>query len=601
MRARRLVLALVLVIATSACAGRAWHSALEEDTAAAYHRFLLEHPDSKYSADAKAHLAFVRVRNKPSKRGFERFQKSFPDSALVDELRPYVEEVFFRRARSRGSAQAYRDFLEEFPDGRLAARARGNLAYLEADGFDGDTARLALFASRHPESDFAAEAERSVSGMELSRRTTFRRVALVVDVPDELAGADRLRRLFSERARATYERAGVSLVATDQPAEATLTITHREREARSEVEAGTMTEPSVIAETRLSLVARGDETPVFEDSIEFRIPVTERASGESALFHPRARTAYWSRDFFTPVASWNTSVATRQARPLTSSPVAVEMLGPRAVLLSGNGDLQIVDLSDPASPLVLGEYRRPHDHSEFTGVAARADGVATFGPDGIEIVSYAPKGLSRGRVYPRDQVGSIVALVVRPDGMISAGNRGLLWLPQDGSVQRLLPREVLGLDRRGDRLLFTDGTSLYVSSLELLKRGRVEAELRLGRGFRPGVVRARGSSAVVIGEPGLVWVDVSAPSRPRVLSRIDRSETGEVRDAAVVAGRLFLLGPRGLQVTDASGERIAESVDVAARQRLGATGRHVVLIGDQRLQVVDATPFAATRPAAAAR
>ena len=35
--------------------------------------------------------------------------------------------------------------------------------------------------------------------------------------------------------------------------------------------------------------------------------------------------------------------------------------------------------------------------------------------------------------------------------------------------------------------------------------------------------------------------------------------------------------------------------------RLGASGRHLVLIGDGRLQVVDATPFAATRPASPAR
>jgi hypothetical protein len=601
MRAHRLALVLVLAIATSACAGRAWRSAQAEDTAAAYHRFLLELPDSRYSADAKAHLAFVRVRSKPTKRGFERFQKKYPDSPLVEELRPHVEEVFFRRARSGGSAAAYRDFLADFPDGRLAARARGNLAYLEADGFDGDADRLAAFASRYPESDFAAEAERSASALALAGRAGFDRVALVLDVPAELPGADRLRRLFSERAHANYRRAGMTLVAQGQPADAILTIRHREQRVRTQLEAGQMTQPSVVAETTLRLVASGEAQPVFEDSIEFRIPVTELGPGESALFHPRAWTAYWERDFFTPVASWNTRVAARQAKQLASQPVAVEPLGPRAALLFGTGDLQIVDLSDPASPLVLGEYRRPRDHSEFSGIAARPDGLAIFGPDGIEIVSYAPKGLSRGRVHPRDQVGSIVALVVQPEGMLSAGNRGLLWLGDDGSVKRLIDRPVLGLDRRGDRLLFTDGTSLYVSSLPLLMQGRVEAELRLGRGFRPAVVRARGSSAVVIGDPGVVWVDVSTPSRPRVVSRIDRSETGEVRDAAVVAGRVFLLGPRGLQVTDRSGERVAESVDVDARDRLGAAGRHVVLVGDGRLQVVDATPFSAARPASAAR
>jgi hypothetical protein len=509
--------------------------------------------------------------------------------------------VFFRQARARGSAAAYRDFLADFPDGRLTQRAQGNLEYLQANGFDGDAARLAEFARSRPDSDFAAEAERTASGVDVRQRTAFRRVALVIDVQADLASADRLRRLFTERARAAYQRAGLTLVPAGQAAEATLEIEHRESRARTELEGGTMTQPSVVAETKLTLRIAGDGTPVFEDEIEFRIPITEVRAGESALLHPRARTDYWQRDFFTPVASWDTSRVTRQAKPLASSPVAVETLGSRAVLLSGNGDLQLVDLSDPASPLVLGEYRRPRDHSEFEGVVGLPDGLAIFGPDGIELISNVAEGLARSRVYPRDQVGSIVGLVGQPGGMVSAGNRGLLWLGDDGSVQPLLSRDVLGLASRGDRLLFTDGTSLYVSSLPLLRRGRVEAELRLGRGFRPAAVRASGASAIVMGEPGLVWVDVSTPSQPRVVARLDRTETGEVRDAAVVAGRVFLLGPRGLQVTDPSGERVTESVDVAARHRLGAAGRHVVLVGDGRLQVVDATPFGATRPASASK
>lgn len=601
MPARRLSLALILILATSACAGRAWRSAQAEDTAAAYHRYLLEYSDSQHADEAKARLAFVRLRTKPSLRGFERFRERFPDSPLVDELRIHVEEVFFRHARARGSVAGYREFLEGFPNGRFGARARGNLEYLEANGFDGDAQRLAHFVTRHPTSDFAAEAERSVAGVDLRSRTAFRSVALVVDVPSDLQGAERLQRLFSERAQRTYQAAGILLVPDAPDVEATLTITHRERRVGSELAGGTMTQTSVVAETSLSLVRRGDPSPVFQDTIEFRIPVTELSAGESALFHPRARTDYWNRDFFTPVASWNTSRAARQAKQLAEPPVAVEPLGTRAAVLYGSGDLQIVDLSDPASPQVLGEYRRARDLAKFSGVVGLPEGLGVFGPDGIEIVSFGAKGLSLARSYPRDQVGSIIGLVAQAGGLVAAGNRGLMWLAEDGSVQNLLPREVLGLDRRGDRLLFTDGTSLYASSLELLRQGRVESELRLGRGFRPGIVRANGASAVVIGEPGLVWVDVSRPAQLRVVSRLDRTETGEVRDAVVVAGRVFVLGPRGLQVSDESGERLADFVDVAARDRIATSGRHVVLIGDDRIQVVDATPFGGTRPAAPGR
>ena len=105
---------------------------------------------------------------------------------------------------------------------------------------------------------------------------------------------------------------------------------------------------------------------------------------------------------------------------------------------------------------------------------------------------------------------------------------------------------------------------------------------------------------MVLSESGLVWIDVSSPSRPRVVSRLATREVGAIQDATVLAGRLLLLGPRGLQVSDRSGERIVGSVDVGARHRLDASGRHVVLVGENQLQVVDISAFVARRPSAAA-
>jgi hypothetical protein len=150
-------------------------------------------------------------------------------------------------------------------------------------------------------------------------------------------------------------------------------------------------------------------------------------------------------------------------------------------------------------------------------------------------------------------------------------------------------------------VLFTNGFSLYVGTLPLLEAGRVEGELRMGRGFGPSRVRAAGSSVVVLGERGTAWVDISRPSQPRIRSRIGSTEVGEVHDAVVVGGRLFLLGARGLQVSDPSGEHIVNSADVQPLERLGAAGRHLVMVGDKSLQVVDATPFLSVSAAAAPR
>ena len=87
------------------------------------------------------------------------------------------------------------------------------------------------------------------------------------------------------------------------------------------------------------------------------------------------------------------------------------------------------------------------------------------------------------------------------------------------------------------------------------------------------------------------------------MSRIEALESGDVTDAVLLGGRIFLLGTRGLQVSDRSGERVVGSVDVRARAKLSGDGRHLALVGADGLQVVDATPFVsgAARPARATR
>lgn len=598
----------LLVLALCAgCSGRAWRAAVSEDTASAYHRYLRDHPDSTYAEQARARLALVRVRSKPTPAAFEKFRKQFPDSPFIEELRPHVEKAFFEQARAEGTSAAYARFLGEFPAGAHAARAEGNRAYLEARGFAGDLSRLAGFASEHPASDFAAEAERSVALVGLRGRTGFDQVGLVLDVPADVPSRDRLGRLFTERALEAYRRSGLRLVpvsgTTDprlQSLPARLTVSHRERHVRTELVEGRVSQPGMLAETTLTLSKHGQETPIWSETLSFRVPESEAVPGESILLHPRAWGQFWEQGFFAPIASWDTLQSVRAPRKLAKAPVAVEMVGSRAIVLFGDGDFQMLDLGDPESPALLGEYQRERDLAHFEGVVSLSGGVGVFGPDGIEIIAMDGPA-RRERAYSRSQVGSVVSLVALGDDLVAAGNRGLLLLAKDGSVKTLFPREVLGLERRGDRLLFTDGTSLYIAPLAVLQQGRVESELRLGRGFRPARVRLSGSSAIVLGDPGLVWVDVSTPSKPRLVSRMGTEEVGEIQDASVVGGRVFLVGPRGLQVSDRSGDRVVDSVDVAARHRIEVAGRHVVLIGEGQLQVVDASAFMKAAPAAPAR
>jgi hypothetical protein len=608
MQTRLSVALLLLVFCLSGCASSAWRAARASDTPSDYHRFLRQHGDSEYAAEARERLAMARVRSQPTREAFDAFLEAYPDSPLVAELRPYVEEQFFVQARARGTAAAYREFLLGFPNGTFASRARGNAEYLEQGGFGGRLSALSDFAERYPASDYAAEAQRSVAASELRRTTAFRRVGLLMDIPSGTPGADRLARVFAERAASAYQKAGLELVALSSledprlsTVSAYLGISHREQQVKTKVaQGGNVSQSGILARTSVTLAHLNDDEPIWSDTFEFRVPASEQRPGVSIVFGAGSAN-YWS-EFFVPVASWNTRHALREGQSFQKPAVAVAMAGSRAVVLFGDGDLEVLDVADPANPALIAEYRRARDLARFEGLTLAAGRVVTYGPDGIEIVRFGPQGLERAAVYGRDAVGSIVGVEAFGDELVAAGNRGLLWIgPSEQGLRRLVSQEIRGLSRLGERLLFTDGVSLHISTLPLLEARRTEGELRMGRGFGPSRVHAAGVSAVVMGDRGTAWVDVSAPSTPRLRSRVDAAEVGEVRDAVVVGGRLFLLGPRGLQVSDPSGERVVDSADVEAIQRLQAAGRHLVMVGDNSLQVVDTTPFFAADGAAAPR
>ncbi len=592
---------LAFVAVLTGCVGAAWRNARSEDTISAYHQFLKEHPDSSFSEEARARLELSRLRLRPTRAGFDEFRKKYGSPELVSELRPYVENAYFDYARSIGTAEAYRKFLEEFPAGANAKRALGNAEYLEAQGFQGDLAALSRFASTYPESDYAAEAKRSVAAVRLKGQDSFGRVALLIRVASSTPGADRVARVFRDRAAAAYSAANLRIVPVASQEDASrlglpaiLVITHEEREMSTQLEAGQFTEPGVLARTEVDLRRIGEKDPIWSDVFEYRVPLSVRRDDVSILFGPGSQSGYWAEldgAFFIPVARWGNQAAARPPQQFDKPVVAVKVVGDRAVVLFGDGDFEVLELSDPEAPVRLGEYRRKRDLAKFSGVNVDGSQVALFGPDGIEIVQLDGDETRREVSFGREVVGSVRDAEALGGSWLAATNRGLLLLGSAPSqVQTLVPREVFGMARYGERVLFTDGVALYAATLAQLRNGRVESELRLGRGFAPQRVRAQGGTAVVLGARDAVWVDLRS-GQPRLRSRIGGTESGRVRDAAVVGERLFLLGPRGLQVTDPNGERIVDSVDVIPRERIDVEGRHLVMIGERSLQVVDASPF----------
>src|SRR5688572_1638393 len=237
--------AVAMVIAASllGCAGSAWRHARSEDSISGYHAFLKDHPKSRYSDQARARLELARIKKQPTRAAADAFRARHRDSDLLAELDPFVEELLFRHARAVGTSTSYREFLDHYPSGALSTRAAGNLAYLEHDGFAGDLDALQRFAEQHPTSDYASEARRSVADLRLRSATAFDRIGVVVEVDPATPGADRLRRVFRDRAVAAYSAAGM-VVESFSDAEsgrqstvgAVLTIRHEERETAAELE-----------------------------------------------------------------------------------------------------------------------------------------------------------------------------------------------------------------------------------------------------------------------------------------------------------------------------------------------------------------------------
>ena len=72
-----------------------------------------------------------------------------------------------------------------------------------------------------------------------------------------------------------------------------------------------------------------------------------------------------------------------------------------------------------------------------------------------------------------------------------------------------------------------------------------------------------------------------------------------LRDFARVAGQNLSISAATRKSLEKTPAGLIDSVDVRARDRLGAAGRHLVMVGDRSLQVVDATALVATPGAAA--
>lgn len=585
-------------LALSGCAAsRAWKTARAEDSAAAYHRFLRDFPDSEYSVSAQEHLDFVGLRQSPTLAAFREFEAKHPTSNLAGQLHEQLERVSFDAARAAGTARAYRQFATDFPSSGLASRARGNAIYLETIAPSPTADSLATFATENPDSDFANEARRSAEAARAQGRATpVRRVGLVVELRAGTPEAPRVTNAFRDAVKETFSVSSIELLtlasvqqAARAKADAVLVVRHREEAVSTTVSGSIIEKPGIQVTTDVELVVDGAQA--WTRTFAMRVESREHVPGTSVLFGSSG-PRYWN-DFHVPIATRSSRDAVRPSIQMEAHTVAVDARGDRAVAVFEDGSFRIIQLADPEQPLTLARYARTTALEKFDGVAMLGDQIAIYGDDGLELVGFSGGDARPIARWTRGEIGSLSSLELIGDRLWLGGAKGLLVAPSDlrSAPRRVMRQAVVATARSGDLLLVADEDTLFLSTPTLLGEGKILGQLRVGRDFGTKRIGAYGHTVVVVGGGGVIAIDASNPRAPRVAARVLPGRVGAVSDVARIGSRIFIAGDRGLQVLAPSLDRVAEVLDVAPLERVVALGRHVVGVGEKHLQVVDGLPF----------
>jgi hypothetical protein len=415
-----------------------------------------------------------------------------------------------------------------------------------------------------------------------------------------------VRQALIDRVGKLADQMGVSLVVLPEgvrPETATgfptarLEIRHVEVSEGRDVATGELAKPERVGRTHVVLRDGEGGAVIADRRFEVRVDDKAHVPDTSVLFSAVA-PSYWEQ-FFIPVARWRNDRTVRPAIELGRPVVDVEGIGDRAIVLYDDGDFDLIGLADPTEPVTLARYERGEDFKKWSGVRVLGDRIAIFGEEGLELTRFTRDGPVAEQSWSRGEIGRVLSIARAGREIVIVGAKGMQVLdPATGEMRRVMRRVMKGIASTGETLVFVDGESIYVSTLALLAQNRVIAQLKLGRTFGPENVRVLDRAAIVTGPGGALVIDLADPQKPRALAKLASLEVGRVEDAARVRGRVFLVGERGLQLLSRGLDRVEETIDVGPRKRLSVMGRHLVTADGQGVRVVDATPWAATAPAA---
>ncbi|MBW2415068.1 MAG: hypothetical protein JRG76_11230 [Deltaproteobacteria bacterium] len=595
--------AVALLALALGCADSSWDAVRKRDTVAAYNQFLREHPNSSFADEAEQRLELRRIKTIPSIQGYETFVSKFPDSALIPELRAFIEPRFFERARAENSPDAYRQFLAMYPNGELYDKAVGNLDYVENVRGRATPSRLQGFVDHHPDSDFSAEAKRTLELLELKRTTNIRRLGVRVDVAPNVLQPERVRRGFVSVVNDAYSRAGIAvkmISSSDLSRDGTdgyMRIDYHEAPA-SGLFGGTL-----LSHCRVRLYHNSVDEPIWDRSFEAPADhVLKGAYGRDKTIFSNSRFRFWE-SFFVPVSTWAASSARVHETTYFEDVKALDVYGDSAALLLERGGVDFLDISTPAAPHVVQRYRRQSDLSHWSGVMMIDDDYTLiYGGDGAEMVYHGGVVPERLAHWELAEIGAVRG-ASRYDGktVLVASSKGVFGIRLNQrplAAHRLLDGEYVGVETMHPYIYVIAPDKVEVASPKHLLRHMTGRRMSLGKQFGARRARLQDGTLFVFGKKEIAEVSLVSPSRPEVVTSIAPETLGIVTDLAFVGGNLFVLGDRGLQVATPSGETVKDSIQVEATRRVEVKERFAFVVGQRKLQVYDLSAYHQPGPSA---
>ena len=590
----RVLGAVALVAAmTVGCADTSWEGTQRANTVAAYTRFLRDNPESQYAPAAEERIAFLRVTTHQTIDSYRKFVQTYPQSPLTSELATVMEPQFFEQARETNTSAGYQEFLANYPDGQLARRVKGNLAYVEMAATEPSVNSLREFLREFPESDFAADAQRSLDLIAFKSETTVKHLGIRVEVAPNAAQPQRVRRGFVSVVARNYREHGIEVTLIPTGSEPSPDMQGWIRLDYDEAQAsGTFGGSTILARCRVRLYNNAAPSdPIWDRTFEAPAEHLLKGSyGRDKTVFGNSRYPFW-RQFFVPVSTWASTEARVQRLDYLEDVRAIDMRGDRVAVLFARGGFDLLDVSSPLDPRVIDRYRRDDDLSSWSGIKLVDDQhVLIYGPDGAELVQRTEeKPVSLGK-WEVSEVGAILAADAYDDTVLIAGSKGVFAIrtSSERMVQhRLLEGVYVGVEVHKPYIYLVQPTRVEVTSPKHLVRHLAGSPVMLSDGFTAKGARIAGSSLVVFSKDDAVELSLANPARPTMVGPLDAEKVGHLVDLVADKERTYLLGDRGLQVADLAGRSVSDAVQVHGSQAIARRGRYVFVAGERTLEILD--------------